>query len=329
MTRFPVSVSLLLVLLLWHSLPVSAEWYESDESGVTRTAIAEGDRERHDYVVRVQRSGGIEVQTLYHLDEPVRRTELEHTDGRLVSRRIYRGEELAATEHLRYWADGSLRLMRRIGERGTTVEYRYRDGRLVEEWVDTGTSRERLRYDSVGRLEERTRWDGEELVERETREYWGPLAGDMIRRAIIASSDRETTYRYDESGRLLGSTASLDGALESDRTRRYEEGLLVEERETRGVVERVRRYEHDDEGILVRERISENGVLVRVVSHGSGEVGDGEGALLEYTRVETLYRDGAETLRVYYRAEQRLLEQIVRDGEVVRTRRFGADGGEG
>lgn len=318
MMRSALAARPLLVLLLFHcSFSAAAQWYESDESGVTRAPVQEGDRAHHDYVLHVERTTGLEVQTLYHLDDPVRRTELEYDGERLVSRRTYRNDELEATEHLRYWADGSLRLIRRIGDRGTSVEYRYHDGRLTEEWIDSGSSREQLVYDVAGRLEERTRWAGEEIVERETREYWGDGADDRIRRMVVASRDRDTTYRYDESGRLLGSSVSLDGALDLERSRRYEDGLLVEEREERGGVERVWRYEYDDDGILRQERISENDRLVRVVDHLVAEQ--------EYTRVERLYRDGAEILRAYYRGEDRLLEEVMRDGEVVRTRQFGGE----
>ncbi len=316
MMRSVLAARLLLVLLLLNcSFSASAEWYESDESGVTRSPVEEGDRAHHDYLLHVERSAGLEVQTLYHHDDPVRRTELEYDGERLVSRRIYRNDRLEATEHLRYWADGSLRLIRRIGDRGTSVEYRYHDGRLMEEWIDAGSSREHLAYDEVGRLEERTHWDGEDILERETREYWGDLADDRMRRMVVASRDGETTYRYDESGRLLGSSVSLDGALDLERSRRYEDGLLVEEREERDGVARVRRYEYDDDGILRQEQISEDGRLLRVVDHLAVE--------REYTRVETLYRDGAEILRVYYHGEDRLLEEVIRDGGVVRTRRFG------
>lgn len=318
MIRSPVAARFLLILLFMHS-PLSAwtEWYESDESGVTRAPVSEGDLARHDYVLHVERTAGLEVRTLYHLDVPVRRTELEFEGGRLVSRRMYRNDELEATEHLRYWADGSLRLIRRIGDRGTSVEYRYRDGRLTEEWVDAGSSREHLLYDPVGRLEERTRWAGEEIVERETREYWGDGAEDRMRRRVVVSPDGETTYRYDEAGRLLGSSVSRDGALDLQRSRRYEDGLLIEQREEREGVERVVRYEYDDDGILRQERISENGRLIRIVDHLAAD--------RDYTRVERLYRDGAETLRVYFRGEERLLEEMMRDGEVVRTRRFGVE----
>ncbi len=293
------------------ALTAGEQWHVSDEHGSVREAIPETDRERYEYVVRVERAGAIETQTWFAGGDVVERTELEYADGRLVSRRIHRDGELAASEEYRYWSDGSLRLVRRTGERDTTVEYRYHDGRLDEEWILRPTSHERIRYDEVGRIVTRTRWSGDEIVERESREYWGPSARDAVRRVVVTEVDRETVSRYDESGRLLGSSVSRDGTVESDRIRVFEDGRVVEEREERGGVMRVWRYEYEN-GTLRRERHLENDSLVRIIVHTEGDV----------TRVESLYRDGEETLRISFRGEERVREEIIRDGEVIRTRTF-------
>ncbi len=307
----------IIVLLGSFALTAGAQWYASDEHGSVREPIPEAHRDRYEHVVRVERTGPVATQIWYVRDEIMERTELEYDGDRLVSRRIYRGGELAATEHYRYWADGSLRLMQRIGERGSTVEYRYRDGRLDEEWILTATSRERIRYDEVGRIAGRTRWSGDEIVERESRDYWGPSARDAVRRIVVSEADRETVSRYDEAGRLLGSSVLRDGSIEAERIRVLHDGRVVEEREERDGVVRVWRYEYDGD-VLRRERHLENGALVRTVVHTKGEL----------TRVESLYRDGEETLRITYRGEERVREEIIRDGEVVRTRTFRASGEE-
>jgi antitoxin component YwqK of YwqJK toxin-antitoxin module len=299
------------------SRDASSQWYLSNEFGVVREEIDEEKVDELEYVVRVERSAALEVQTLYHESKPVERTELEYAEGRLRSRRSYRDGELVATDYFRYWADGTLRLVRRIAERGGTIEYRYRDGRLDEEWLIRSTETEQTVYDAVGRIAERVRREDGELVERETREYWGDSPEDALRRVVVFAGGTETVSRYDESGRLLGSSVARDGEVAADRTRVYEDGLLVEEREqTEGVV-KVWRYEYEDDQ-LVTERYLEDGELVKRTEYRV----DG------YTRLETLYRGGEEALRVYYRDRERAVEEVVRAGEVVRTRSFAATGGD-
>ena len=211
--------------------PLGAEWYVSDANGIIRAEISEAERGDHEYVMHVEETGSTEVQTLYHEGEQVARTELEYADGKLIARRYFRDGQSFATEHFAYWGDGSLRSVRRVNQRGAIIEYRYSNGRLREEWVTRGDSGEVVRYDESGRVIERTVREDGEVVEHETREYWGDLATDRLRRVVVIADGVETVYRYDEEGRLLGSSRTREGTVESDRTRIFEDGLLVEERE--------------------------------------------------------------------------------------------------
>ncbi|MFW5715889.1 MAG: hypothetical protein ACOC0E_00445 [Spirochaetota bacterium] len=291
--------------------PAAAQWYASDEHGELGDRIEESEREAHEYVLRIDREDDTEVRTLYREDEVVERRELEFADGMLVARRISRGDEVVSTEHYRYWRDGSLRRVRVVSESDSSVEYRYRDGRLAEEWVDTDDGYEVIEYDELGRIESRTRWENDDVAERESREYWGDTAGDALRRIVLVADGIETVQRYDEDGRLEGTATSREGVVESDRTRVFEDGVLVEEREQRGDILRVWRYEYEAEEVVV-ERYLENGDLVRRTDY----------AVDGYSRLETLFRGGEPVLRVFYQGEERVLEEILRDGEVVRTRTF-------
>ena len=275
-----------------------------------REEIADEETDRYEYVLRVDRSATGEVRTLFREGAQVQRAELELADGLLVGRRVYRGEELAVTEHYRYWSDGSLRSVRSVSERGAEVEYRYRDGRLEEEWAMRGEVVEHTSYDRAGCIVSRVRRESGEVTEREQREYWGEGADDPLRRVVVIADGEETVRRYDEEGRLLGSSTARDGEVATDRTRIFEDGVLVEEREQTEGALRVWRYEYEDER-LVRERYLENGELVRITSYPA------EGS---YTRVETLYRSGEPALRVSYEDQPRVLEEVIRGGEVIRTR---------
>ena len=314
----PVRTLLRLAFLGLAVLPaqvLTAQWYESDESGADRRRIAESERGSYEHVLHVEQSAAVETRTLYAHGEPVGQIELEYDGDRLLTRRVSREGRVDVTEHYRYWTDGSLRSVLSVGERGSQVEYRYRDGRLHETWsYGTGVS-ERIRYDEIGRISDRTRWEGDDVAERETREYRGPSAGDPLSRVVLVSQGRETVSRYDEEGRLLGATVLHDGGTESERQLVYEDGLLVEEREQRGAILRVVRFEYEDR-FLVRERHVENEALLRVVEYHEGD----------YTRVETLYRGDEPTLRVVYHGEDRLREEVFRDGVVIRTRVYATAG---
>lgn len=314
----PARTLLRLAFLGLSVLPVqvlTAQWYESDESGADRRRIAESERGSYEHVLHVERSAAVETRTLYGDGEPIERVELEYDGDRLLTRRVNRAGRGDVTEHYRYWADGSLRLVLSVSERGSQVDYRYRDGRLYEEWSYGPDVRERIRYDEVGRILDRTKWAVDDVVERETREYRGPSAGDGLSRVVLVSQGRETVSRYDEEGRLLGATVLRDGGTESERQLVYEDGLLVEEREQRGAILRVVRFEYEDR-LLVRERHFENEALLRVVEYTEGD----------YTRVDTLYRGDEPTLRVVYHGEDRLREEVLRDGVVIRTRVYGTPG---
>jgi len=323
MTRSPVLPREILVLVLVVTMTAAtggvagaSEWYASDRFGVVRDQIAEEELDDYEYAMFIERSGTTETQTLYSEGEPIRRSVLEYAawgevESRLVRRVVSEDGELVATEHFRYWADGSLRSVKTVAVRGTTVEYRYLQGRLHEEWVQTAETTERTTYDRLGRILGRTQWEAEEIVERETRTYWGESAEDTVKEISVVVDGVETVRRYDEAGRLLGTSTARAGEVERDRIRVFDGNRLVEEREQSGGIARVWRYEYED-GMLVVERYFEDEELVKVTDYSHDD----------YTRVETLYRGGEPALRAYYRERTRVSEEVIRDGEVVRTREF-------
>ena len=187
---FLVFVLVATIIAATSTVVVAAEWHASDRFGVVREPIAEDEVDDYEYAVLVDRSGAGETQTLHFEGEPIRRTVLEYAawndvEPRLTRRVVTEDGEAVATEHFRYWADGSLRSVRTVGARGTTVEYRYLLGRLHEEWVQTSDTVDRTTYDRLGRILGRTRWEAGEIVERETRTYWGESAEDTIREISV------------------------------------------------------------------------------------------------------------------------------------------------
>lgn len=121
---------------------------------------------------------------------------------------------------------------------------------------------------------------------------------------------RRVVTRYDESGDPAEEEAWEAGRLVSTTYRSYgEEGELLGIRVT-GRQAREIRYEYDEEGTLVSERELREGVVHRSVEYGEDE------------RVETRYRRGEAFLRVYYRGDERVREELLREGEVIDVRRF-------
>ena len=73
-------------------------------------------------------------------------------------------------------------------------------------------------------------------------------------------------------------------------------------------------FEYGAEGELVREEYRARGSLERITLYSTQE---GEGL-----RVEELYREGRLFMRVRYRSDQKVREEFLQDGEVVRVREF-------
>lgn len=319
-TRAPVPIRIALLALTcaagaFGQVPsTNVDWFASDRFGTVGEPIDESQRDAVRYTVRVEQRRGSEIVTLFDGDEPIERTEFDYDQGLLIRRRTFRGDELITSERIRYWRDGSLRSVTVSGAEERSAEYHYRDGRLVAEWLLDGEVRERIVYDDAGRVAERSRFVSGERLEHETYEYWGDLADDPLRRVVRIADGVETIERYDETGRLLGTSVARAGELERERTRLFEDGLLVEERESRGGVERVWRYDYVD-AELVEERYYEDGRIVHRIDFTHPD----------YTRLETIYRDGEPVLRVAWVGEERVLEEVLRDGEVIRTRRFERD----
>ena len=71
------------------------------------------------------------------------------------------------------------------------------------------------------------------------------------------------------------------------------------------------RYEYAADGALQREEYRVKGALVKVTRQGP----DG-------TRTEELYREGQPFLRISYEGEEKIREEVLAGGEVVRVREY-------
>lgn len=296
---------------LFHKDQLAKTWIRTyNATGVlSREAIEEDGLLREELLFDPQ--GRPDLERIFLDDGHIEETAYEYASGRLVSRTTSLDGETTSKRTYLYAPDGRLALSReesgtesgssvarsggssawRVGEGGLELRTYNPDGRLVSIAVYSGA--ERIRH------EERSWNDGSlERVTVETKggsttstEYVmsGPARGEIAAVTVSESARTISTERraYDEKGRLKSAATSLRGR------------------------EIIISYEYSDEDVLVEAKTSEGGVLASVVRHVTPTV-----------RVEELYDSGALFARVRYEDGRRVLEEMVRDGVVIRTRCF-------
>ena len=335
------------------------QYYVSNDLGMALEQIGWYRREEFPYILRVETVGPRETRTLLHQGEELQRWEYEageqrvyknslleqrlrydesdrlieeqlYSEGKLSQRTVYHynGDVLGRTET--FGADGVLlyrdfyRLspdgeLRRVTREDSPADQRFalKEGTRGVTEERYGNSRERRinRYDSQGRLVEREFWHEGQLMERERIQYRGEEEQRLSSTFEQLSLERLTLSSYDEQGRVVRVEVSEKGEpIERTVHRRDEEGRIVETttRGSRGIENW--RYEYDPEGRLAREEYRLRGSLEKITLHSR----EGE----ERLRVEELYREGRLFMRVHYRSEQKVREEFLEAGEVVRVREY-------
>lgn len=250
------------------------------------------------------------------------------SDGALTERREYRyrGDllvetlifndrgELVRSDEFQYASGGGLRVVRMVDGAGRTRNAYYAaiDGRLLEEYHEGVYSDIRVRYDEFGRpLDEIEYVDG---ARRMSTLYAYESASDAVAstvREIDHPRDREIVRTYTADGDILEEREYLSGAFEGGFVYIYREELLVE-RQGRGVSADLRElFEYDEDGELQEVKYFRAGELQRLRRYQDAN---------EY--IDSLYRDGEVVLRSLYRGDRRLREEVLQNGQVVRTREF-------
>ena len=251
-----------------------------------------------------------------------RRTTYEYSGENLALARVFSGDEtLLYEDRYLYSASGALREVERVEADGSRrlSDYTFGDGSLVREWHGSEEAGELVLYDQRGRLVGRRSYVGTEAALLVEYSYAGPEATNPATSRTQNIPRGETTLtRYTPEGLTEYEEVTRDGAVVQTRTYRYSQGRLVERTTTRDGVSETLAYEYDEEGNRVAESILVNGTLqLRTEFADEGYV-------------EERYRDGELFLRVYYGPDDnRLREEIIRDGEILRTRVFDESPGSG
>jgi YD repeat-containing protein len=286
--------------------------HEADEQRIYRGSELE-QRLRYDSQNRLIEdrlySGGLlSSRTAYYYSRDVlERTETFGPDGLLLYRDFYKlspDGQLRRVTREDPQQQQAQRLALGEGARGAGEE-RYGDSR--EQRIN--------RYDRQGRLVEREHWYGGQLMERERFAYRGEE--DILERSRLEefSPERTTRRSYDAEGRVvLIEATDRDGRIERTVHVRDGQGRIVETtRRGPGGIENWL-FEYDAGKEPVREEYRVRGSLERVTLYSA----EGE----ERLRVEELYRDGRLFMRVHYRSGQKVKEEVLKNGEVVRVREY-------
>ncbi len=294
------------------------EW--EDEQQVSERRYDERGRLEQE-IVREHGEIAERVRLLYHDDGRLseRIIELPETDDE--SAEVTELDEASFTEHFReryrYRDDGLIRRIERTFADGAAggSEFLFSDSILVEEWHERGAASVLVVYDRIGRLTLTEEHFEDELVIAEQLIY----PDDDTRREAEPSRrevrepqfDTMTVTDLDEAGREISEHVYEDEERISERRFEYDEDLLVREIiETTGGTEE-RQYEYDEDGNRREEKRTVDGVITRRIRFGEDE-----------QVTEERYIDGELALIIEREGEERIREQVIQDGEVVRERTF-------
>jgi hypothetical protein len=183
---------------------------------------------------------------------------------------------------------------------------------VSEERTRDGDESRTTRYDEAGRAVVRERSGPAGLVSREALAYTGESRTPVTSTTEWPAERKVVDASYDAAGRQIDETTTVAGAVTQRVTWTRDEAgrVLVMRRAGKGGTEEVRTTWAAD-GTLEREEHFFRGARVKNVIHlASGE------------RVEELFDDGELFLRVYYRGDARIREEVILDGVVARERTY-------
>ncbi len=183
---------------------------------------------------------------------------------------------------------------------------------VAEERTRDGDGWRTSRYDEAGRVVVREQGDPDGLVSRERLIYTDGSSTPRSSTLERPGERRVIARTFDASGGVVAETVTVgDAVVERTSWTRDAAGreLLVRRTGDGGISEVRSTWTAD--GTLEREEHFARGSRVKTVMHTGPE-----------ERVEELYADGDLFLRVHYRGGERIREEVILDGQVVRERTF-------
>ena len=317
---------LLLGLLAATSPCAAGSWFRSNAEGDELSAISATARREHSWVLHVDRSPHEIVRALYHNGTLISEHRFTN-DGALIERYQYRyrdgrrseshafcaADEPLHSDYYTYSSDGMLREIRRryADNRERSSRYVFVRGRLHEELHHSGQLLERIRYDRLERLQQLQQLRNDVLTH--TTRYYYRNDGPELERTVEEQHDADgvtlTSQYFDEQQRSIRTTVSRDGRVVLRSERSWGTHGIIEELEVEAGRQRVTSFEYNDDGTLAlqQERLNDR-LQSRIIYKQEGR------------RVEERFQNGVVVLRLFYRNGEVETREIIRDGEVIRTR---------
>jgi len=273
--------------------------------------------------------GRLSQESLYREGAAELRIVYYYSGEDLSYKETYDGQgRLLYTDLFSLAADGEVRRVRRrpAAESESTQDLALSgtEGLILEERYGSTEQRNVNRFDRQGRLVVRELWKEGLAVERERYRYRGELSVLESSELEHLLEDRITVGSYDEQGHLiLERVQQGEKTIEETRHVRDQEGRIVEttRRGQHGIENWL--YEYEEDGSLKTERYSVRGSLQRITRYATLEsAGQGAGQGSKKSRVEELYRDGELFMKIHYQSSEKVKEEFIRNGEVVRVRTF-------
>jgi YD repeat-containing protein len=303
-----------------------------------RTLLSEGEEKKRwertfhpNGAIREERTfteGNLSTFHLYdgsrNLLEEVRYAE---ADGAAVtrSRYRYRGPELSSVEvfngedeslyreRYAYTKTGLLREIARSYPDGSlqvsTFNFGGGEG-LAETRSRQDSAIQIYRYDTLGRLTYLEVWDGASLISSKSWRYQSNEKKPRTIEEYNRQLNLRTTQHLDDSGKLQ--KEEREGRIQEQVFYIYDDEGRLSEKVITGSTGRVEwKYEYDDEGELLQERLYQRGSLEKLITHRGDD-----------SWYEEIYRAGKVVLRIYYTGGKKTSEQFLIDGKVVSERSY-------
>ena len=266
-------------------------------------------------------NGLLKTESLYKQGKEDLRIGFEYAAGKPARLSYERPEGTGGSykDEYQFLPSGGFRGLTRTYEDGKVYRsvFSLQDGMPLEEWHSFGDLAILFSYDGRGNLlrqEERREETLTELAEY----HYDDKAPSRLRERKTRDYvlDRETLVLYDEEGHPKTETLSEKGIRLSVVRFSYENDRLVK-KEKRGKDSReLWDYAYDEKGEMTDEAYSVNGTLKRKTKYPK----KGEGVSEDYSSVEEFFKDDKVFLRLYYKDGQEVKSEVLRDGQVIRTK---------
>lgn len=207
---------------------------------------------------------------------------------------------------------GLLRGTRRTGVDPERAAFGFTDRRLQEETLESARHTVVLRYDGAGR---RVVWEvfAEAALVRATYSSYDPQTGALAREEDRRSGGERTERTFDAGGHVVFEKVFLGDRPIAVIEHRYDAGgrrVATERRGEEGI--ELTTYGYDGAGAPAWEERRVRGSLRNRIVYTSAT-----------SRTEEIVQSDRLSLRVTYEGEEKVLEEVLRDSKVLRSRSFG------